>query len=101
GDTIVSVGGTAVTGFADASAIIRDHPGDALDVVVERDGADVSLVLTPVLATNQYVDDSGRVVTGEVGFAGFSPTSERVRQPIWAGTEAVFAQMGAVANVIA
>jgi len=100
GDTIVSVDGTAVTGFADASEIIRTHPDETVELVVDRDGAEVALELTPVLATNQYVDASGQVVTGEVGFAGFSPTQERVRQPLWAGTEAVFTQMGAVANVI-
>ncbi|WP_105567703.1 M50 family metallopeptidase [Microbacterium halophytorum] len=100
GDTIISVDGTAVDGFDDASAIIRAHPGDRIDMVVERDGAERTLTITPVLATNRYVDESGEAVTAEVGFAGFSPTTERVREPLHTGTVQVFEQLGAVAGII-
>ncbi|WP_119698200.1 M50 family metallopeptidase [Microbacterium halotolerans] len=100
GDTIVAVDGTAVSDFQAASEIIRAHPNDTISVVVERDGAEETLTMTPVLATNQYVDADGELVTDEVGFAGFGPTQERVRQPAWVGTQQVFGQMGAVAGII-
>lgn len=100
GDTIVSVDGTGVADFDEASGIIRSHPGDAIRIVVTRDGAETTLTMTPVLATNEYVDADGERVTGEVGFAGFSPTQERVRQPIWAGAQQMFSQIGAVAGII-
>ncbi|RCS57795.1 M50 family metallopeptidase [Microbacterium sp. JB110] len=101
GDTIVAVDGTAVSDFQAASEIIRAHPDDTISVVVERDGGEETLTMTPVLATNQYVDADGELVTAEVGFAGFGPTRERVRQPVQAGTQQVFDQMGAVAGIIA
>ncbi len=100
GDEIVSVDGTAVASFAEASAIIRDHPGDAIDVVVERSGQEKTLEMTPVLALNEYTDDDGQLVTAEVGFAGFSPATERVREPIWAGTTQVVDYLGAVSRII-
>lgn len=100
GDEIVAVDGTAVSTFAEASAIIRDHPGDEIAVVVERGGDEVTLEMTPVLALNEYTDDDGQLVTAEVGFAGFSPATERVREPIWAGTTQVFDYLGAVSRII-
>lgn len=100
GDTIVAVDGTAVSDFQAASEIIRAHPDDTISVVVERDGGEETLTMTPVLATNEYVDSDGQLVTNEVGFAGFGPTQERVRQPAWAGTQQVFDQMGRVAGII-
>ncbi|WP_221585725.1 RIP metalloprotease [Microbacterium sp. G2-8] len=100
GDVITSVDGTSVSTFAEASAIVRDHPGEAIDVVVDRDGSSETLRVTPVLATNDYVDASGEQVTAEVGFVGFSPTTERVRQPIYMGAEAAFDNVGAVAGII-
>ncbi|NHI16406.1 M50 family metallopeptidase [Microbacterium excoecariae] len=100
GDEIVSVDGTATATFAEASAIIRDHPGDTIEVVVDRDGARETLRVTPVLATNTYTNAAGDEVTDEVGFVGFSPTTERVRQPLTAGAEAAFENVGSVAEII-
>ena len=101
GDTILSVDGTAVETFAEASAIVRAHPEEEIPVVVERDGTEHTLRLTPVLAVNEFVDADGSVVTAEVGFAGFSPTRERVQQPIWAGAQTAFENTGAVVGIVA
>ncbi|WP_261164803.1 RIP metalloprotease [Microbacterium sp. Marseille-Q6965] len=101
GDTILSVDGTPVESFEEASAIVRAHPGDEIAVVVERDGAEHTLRLTPVLAENSYLDADGERVVGEVGFAGFSPTSERVRQPIWSGPQTALENTQAVVGIVA
>ncbi|GAB2516849.1 site-2 protease family protein [Microbacterium petrolearium] len=101
GDTILSVDGTPVSTFDEASAIVRSHPGDEIEVVVERDGAERTLSLTPVLAENTYTDENGESVVGEVGFAGFSPATERVRQPIWSGAQTAFENTEAVIGIVA
>jgi len=101
GDTILSIDGVAVDSFDEASAIVRAHPGDRIEMVVERDGAERTLRLTPVLAENAYVDEDGERVVAEVGFAGFSPTTERVRQPIWTGAQTAVENTGAVVGIVA
>lgn len=91
GDVIVSIDGAAVKTFADASAIIQRSPGTRLDIVVDRDGVRTPLVLTP----------ASRTVSGtQVGFAGLTATVEYVRQPIWAGPEAAFQNVGQVAAIV-
>ncbi|GGH46710.1 M50 family metallopeptidase [Microbacterium album] len=101
GDELVSLAGRPVSTFAEASAIIREHPGQRIPVVVERDGSERTLQLTPVLAQNEYVDAAGRTVVDEVGFAGLSPAAERVAQPLWAGPQAAFENVGLVTGIVA
>jgi len=48
GDTIVSIDGQHFASTTEASAYIRNHPGQRLDLVVERAGGDVHLYPTPV-----------------------------------------------------
>ena len=100
GDVIVSVDGTPVETFADASAIIQDSPERALEIVVERDGQRRSLTVTPVLAEREIADGEGGTVVADVGFVGMTATLEYVRQPIWTGPEAAFEQVGRVVGVI-
>ena len=108
GDVFVSVGGTKVDTFAEASDIIQANPGTALPVVVERDGKNVSLSLTPVAAKRSLTDASGRPlldddgeqVVREVGYAGVYSQMGFIRQPLTAGPELAVQQMGAVANTI-
>lgn len=100
GDVIVSVDGTPVATFADASAIIQASPDTALDVVVQRDGAERSLRVTPMLAERQVQGADGQTVTAEVGFVGMTAAVDYVRQPIWAGPESVLDQTGQVAGII-
>ena len=108
GDTLVSVDGVEVATFAEASAIIRESAGETIPVVVERDGEQVTLSLTPATVTVPETDAAGRVVAGpdgeartvDVGYAGMRAEVEYVRQPIWAGATATFENVGAVAGVI-
>ncbi|MET0481115.1 MAG: site-2 protease family protein, partial [Mycetocola sp.] len=48
GDTILSIDGTKIATWADATAIIRTSSGTDLDVVILRDGAETSVTLTPL-----------------------------------------------------
>ena len=100
GDTLVSVDGTPVETFAQASGIIQDHPGDDLAVVVLRDGTEQTLTLTPILAERQVAGADGAVTTQSVGFAGMTAAVERVHQPIWAGAEATGDSLVRVAGII-
>lgn len=100
GDVIVSVGGTAVETFAEASAIIQDSPGRPLDIVVRRDGAEQTLRVTPMLAERQVQGEDGTANTAQVGFVGMTATVEYVRQPIWAGPQAAFDQTAQVAGIM-
>lgn len=100
GDTITSVDGTAVSTFDEASAIIRERADSTIPIGIERDGSAQTLKITPILAENEYTNDHGEVVTGEVGFVGFSPTSQRVKQPLWAGAQQALDNTVAVGEVI-
>lgn len=108
GDRLVSVDGTAVTAFAQASQIIQDSPGRSLDVVVSRDGQDVALHLTPVAAQRGEVDANGRAVLDEagapvthsVGYAGITAQFEYAPQPLGTGAEMTMQQVGGVTSLI-
>ncbi|WP_438353372.1 M50 family metallopeptidase [Microbacterium sp. CJ88] len=108
GDRMVSIDGTPVSTFAEASALIQAAPGKTLDVVVVRGGSEMTLRLTPVLATRPVLDAQGAPTTGadgqpvtqDVGFAGIYPTSELMPQPIWAGPQAAIENVGAVFGII-
>ncbi|CAH0321966.1 RIP metalloprotease [Microbacterium sp. Bi128] len=108
GDTIVSIGGTPVSTFDEAAAIIQRSPGQALPVVVERDGTAQTLTVTPVSTDRAVIGSDGRPAVDAagateyqtVGFAGLSPQSALVPQPIWAGPEATIQQVGAVGQIM-
>lgn len=108
GDVLVSVGGERVQTFAEASAIIQRSPGEPLDIVVERDGEEVDLSLTPVAAERGQVDaegrpvldDEGEPVTHTVGYAGIFSQYEYAPQPIGTGTELALQQTASVASLV-
>ncbi|MCS0499420.1 M50 family metallopeptidase [Protaetiibacter mangrovi] len=108
GDRLVSIDGTPIESWDQASAIIREHPGDTIAFVVERDGAQVTLDVTPLLTERPVVDANGTVVvdgdgntvTSEVGFIGVGPASEKVQQPVTAVIPAVWDNTVAVGKII-
>ncbi|WP_262000776.1 M50 family metallopeptidase [Microbacterium sp. Mcb102] len=108
GDVILSVDGQPVSTFADATAIIQASPGEALDVVVRRDGSDESLSLTPIAAERTITDASGRPlqeengdpVVKEVGYAGMYSQMGYIQQPLSAGPEMAVDSAGRVATMI-
>ncbi|GAB3606857.1 site-2 protease family protein [Conyzicola nivalis] len=108
GDKLVSLDGTTITEWDQATAIIRDSAGDDLTIVVERDGETVTLTSVPLL-TERYVydadgaiveDSDGNSVTEEVGFLGIGPAYETVKQPITAVLPAVGDNIGRVGHMI-
>ncbi|MGV9195050.1 M50 family metallopeptidase [Microbacterium sp. MC2] len=101
GDVLVSVGGTPVATFAEASALVQDAPGRTLEVVVERDGRQHTLQMTPMLAEREVLGDDGRLTTAQVGFVGMTATVEYVRQPIWDGPALALERTGQVAEIMA
>jgi membrane-associated protease RseP (regulator of RpoE activity) len=108
GDRIVSIDGTPITAWTQSTGIIRDHPGEPLVFVVERDGAQRTLTVTPMLSERYVLDAEGEVVVGpdgepettSAGFVGISPASERVAQPPAAVFEAVGQNVAGVAGIV-
>jgi len=100
GDVIISVDGTSVDTFAEASAIIQASPEQTIPIVVERDGQQQTLRVTPMLAERQVQGTDGQVTTAEVGFVGMTATVEYVHQPIWSGPQAALERTGQVAGII-
>lgn len=108
GDRIVSVDGAPVAQWSDATARIREAAGEPLAFVVERDGEQVELEITPLL-TERYAakpdgtpitDAGGDPVVDEVGFVGIGPASETVQQPVTAVLPAVGDNIVAVGKII-
>jgi membrane-associated protease RseP (regulator of RpoE activity) len=108
GDVIVAVDGQSISSFAEATAAIRQSPDEPIAIVLERDGAQRTVTLTPVAIQQPVTDETGRPVVGadgevqtqEVGFAGIRQEVEYVREPIWAGPAAAVENVGAVAGII-
>jgi membrane-associated protease RseP (regulator of RpoE activity) len=108
GDTIVVVAGEPIDSWNESTAIIRDHPGEAIDMVVLRDGEEVTLEVTPLLSERYVTDERGTVVTDaagdpvtvQAGFVGIGPASETVQQPVTAVLPMVGENVQAVAGII-
>jgi C-terminal processing protease CtpA/Prc len=75
---IVAVDGQSISSFAEATAAIRRSPDEPIAIVIERDGAQRTVTLTPVAIQQPVIDETGRPVVGadgevqtqEVGLAG-------------------------------
>ena len=108
GDVLLSVDGQPVSTFAEASAIIQASPGASVRVVVERDGAERELTMTPVLTERAVLDERGEPVrdaqgdveTVAVGFVGMSAQVAFVPQPLSAGLEMTWENTRAVAGIV-
>ncbi|KJL18400.1 Zinc metalloprotease Rip1 [Microbacterium oxydans] len=108
GDVIVSVDGKPVSTFAEATAIVQASPGETIDMVVQRDGAEKSLSLTPIAAERTItdasgqpiLDDAGKPVVKEVGYVGMGAQMGYVQQPLTAGPEMAADSTARVASMI-
>jgi membrane-associated protease RseP (regulator of RpoE activity) len=108
GDRLISIDGTPVESWEQATAAIRQSPGVPLDVVVERSGEKVSLTIEPLL-TERYVfteegeiatDAEGDEVTEQVGFVGIGAATQTVRQAPAAVVPMIAENVVGVANII-
>ncbi|HWK92184.1 MAG TPA: M50 family metallopeptidase [Luteimicrobium sp.] len=80
GDTIVAYDGTPVSTWDELSTAIRDGGTAPTTLVVERDGKQVTLDVTPAEHTAQTTASDGTVTTQTVPYVGIYPTAERVHQ---------------------
>ena len=90
GDVLVSYDGQPVAEWEDFTAAVRATPGSGIPLVVERDGDELTLSVTPVVAERPVfdelgfpvVDEDGEPVTEMVNHIGLSPTRELTPRPI-------------------
>ncbi len=80
GDTLVSIDGVAVTSWEQGTELIRASPGEALEVVVDRAGQQVSVSVTPLLQARPSLEDPSQLV--DVGFIGIGPAVALTPQPV-------------------
>lgn len=69
GDEIVAIGGRQVTRFDEVQQVVVANPGATVDVVVRRDGAELSLPVTLSVVEGQ-AEDGTVTRTGRLGVAG-------------------------------
>ncbi|PVE95959.1 M50 family metallopeptidase [Microbacterium sp. TPD7012] len=108
GDVLVSIDGQPVSTFADATAIVQAAPGETLDMVVRRDGAEQTLRITPIAAERTItdasgqpiLDEAGEPVVKEVGYVGMGSQMGYVQQPLSAGPEMTADNVARVASLI-
>ena len=108
GDRIISLAGQPVSNWDDVRALVRPNGGRQISVVVERDGKTLHLTATPILNNVPRVDAAGNLVVGpdgkalmdRVGFMGFSPSAEIVRQPLTAVPALMGDQLSRTAGVV-
>lgn len=84
GDVILSIGSLQATDWETVSAWIAQSPNVSTEIVVQRDGGQLTLPLA-VAEVTRVVYDSNGVETGEtqtVGFLGMRPSFEYERQSI-------------------
>mgnify|MGYP000689237620 CR=1 FL=1 len=108
GDRIISLAGHQVSTWDDVRALIRPNGGRQIDVVVQRNGKQLDLLATPILNNVPRYDAAGRPVLGadgkaltdRVGFMGFSPSAEIVKQPLTAVPFLIGDQVSRTAGVV-
>ncbi|GAB3450228.1 site-2 protease family protein [Phycicoccus ginsengisoli] len=110
GDRFVSIAGQPITSTTDVGTLVRPRVGQPTPVVVERDGHQVTLTVTPIRNTVQQVDAQGRPrvdaqgnpVTVDAGFIGVSSQTPvaYVPQPVTEVPGIVGEQLKATAGII-
>ncbi|PYF99898.1 Membrane-associated protease RseP, regulator of RpoE activity [Georgenia satyanarayanai] len=107
GDTVVSWGGRPVEGWDDVRAAIAASGPSPATVVVERDGQERTVTVTPAMSERPVVvdgevltDDAGEPVTEPQPFVGIGPVAELVPQPVSAVPGRVVEAVGATFEVV-
>ena len=100
GDRIVSIDGQRVgDDFQKASDLIGAAAGRKISVVVDRDGRDLTLSMTPVKSSKAVYDAQGNEKVVQAGVVGFAFADGYVRQPIDSVPGAVGKQLSATTGV--
>lgn len=108
GDTIVSADGVALAAWTDLTSYVAERPGEPVTLIVDRDGEQLTLVLTPAARERAVVDEAGEPVlnsagepvTERVGFMGIYSTTELERQPVFSGVALTGQYLRAMAPVL-
>jgi membrane-associated protease RseP (regulator of RpoE activity) len=108
GDRFVSIDGVATDSSSKVGEIIRASSGENLSVVVERDGSEETLEITPITNTIPVTNSLGQVVTDlggnpvtqDVGYIGIGYVSEHAQKPVTAVLPAVGDNIVAVGKII-
>ncbi|TXN28510.1 M50 family metallopeptidase [Lacisediminihabitans profunda] len=108
GDKILSINGSTIDSWTQATSIIRKSAGDSLAITVLRDGKKVDLTATPLLTERYVYDAAGKVVedaskkpvTEKVGFLGIGAAYELKKQPVSAVLPAVGTTIGQDVHLI-
>jgi membrane-associated protease RseP (regulator of RpoE activity) len=75
GDRIEAIDGRRFGSFADQAKFIQAHPGQRLDVTVNRGGHIIQLFPTPIPADSARVAGQPRLPAGKAGFIGLETSS--------------------------
>ena len=89
GDTVVSYDGTEITSWDQLSGLIRATGAEAVPIVVERDGEQVDLTITPVVADRPVYDENDElVVDSATASPSRSPSASSASRPrrSWSGS---------------
>ena len=106
GDRILAIDGAEIERFEDVQQIVRMNPGEAMDLLVQRDGREVALSVTPQIT--EVTDRFGN--THRIGLLGVGRSGIEYRRldplsALWnAGKETVqltVGTLGAVGQMIA
>ncbi|WIB76077.1 site-2 protease family protein [Curtobacterium sp. MCPF17_002] len=108
GDVVLSVGGKQDPTITEVSEVFQRSAGEDVTVVVERDGAEKTLHITPTTATRDVYtadgtvakNDDGSTKTQQVGVVGVSIGQSLVRQSPATVLPATGAQIAASAHLI-
>ncbi len=108
GDRFVSIDGEQIDSADEVGEIIRRSAGKTIEVVIDRDGTEKTVELTPIVnelavrnSLGQVVTDlGGNPITQEVGFIGIGYVSEHAQKPVTAVLPAVGDNIVAVGKII-
>jgi len=108
GDRLVSIGGTTVTDWVQATGLIRAEAEQTIPIVVERDGAELTLTATPMRSQRVVIDAQGDPVLDasgkyqyvDAGFLGISPAYATTPQPVTAVLPQVWSNVTQVGDII-
>ena len=108
GDRILSVAGEPVDEWFRVTEIIRTSPGRPVALVVDREGAQVQLSVTPLLSERYAFDESGEILVDEsgnpvveyVGFVGIGSSFVNERQNVTTVLPAVWDNVLGVVRII-
>ncbi|MBT0995735.1 site-2 protease family protein [Cellulomonas sp. DKR-3] len=108
GDEVVRYGDTDIDSWDQLTDLIRASGGEATPIVVDRDGQEVDLTVTPVVAERPVydedgaavLDDDGQVVTEPAGFLGVTAAEEREPTPVLEVPQVVAERTWATMSVV-